>query len=362
MRRLSATDLQRVHDVLPLVYSDADEERFSGVAVEVVGRVLPHDVVSYNEIDVVRRQVRGLADPAETIWSADAPAIFDSHFDEHPSIRAVARSGDGAPRRISDALSTLEFHRLGLYAEFYRQIGVEHQLSTTLAQGPGWMVAVSADRGHGRDFSDRDVAVLDALRPHLAAAYRKARAATTWGPMGAVLDALGEAVLVCTMTGRPRVVSERAAALFALHLGWDRRGRLPEVVARWLSATALGLGKRDDVAAVVRPLVIAGPTGRLLLHASVAGDGGCFVVRARAHGDVAPVADLSPREREVLDRAAEGLSDMEIARQLSISARTVGKHLERAYRKLGVSSRGRAVRAVRDGAAWTGTGTSHADG
>src|SRR5579862_645248 len=104
MRRLSATDLQRVHDVLPLVYSDADEERFSGVAVEVVGRVLPHDVVSYNEIDVVRRQVRGLADPAETIWSADAPAIFDSHFDEHPSIRAVAQSGDGAPRRISVAL------------------------------------------------------------------------------------------------------------------------------------------------------------------------------------------------------------------------------------------------------------------
>ncbi len=52
---------------------------------------------------------------------------------------------------------------------------------------------------------------------------------------------------------------------------------------------------------------------------------------------------LSQREREVLQRAATGLSAPAIARELSISTATVKTHLRNLYDKLGVSERAAAV-------------------
>ncbi len=59
---------------------------------------------------------------------------------------------------------------------------------------------------------------------------------------------------------------------------------------------------------------------------------------------------LTPREREILRLASEGRSDKEIAAALSISSRTVGRHLENVRAKLGVGSRAAAAAlAVRRG-------------
>lgn len=51
------------------------------------------------------------------------------------------------------------------------------------------------------------------------------------------------------------------------------------------------------------------------------------------------LAILSSREREIVALAADGKSNLEIARSLSISHKTVEKHLGSAFQKLGVSSR-----------------------
>jgi ATP/maltotriose-dependent transcriptional regulator MalT len=53
---------------------------------------------------------------------------------------------------------------------------------------------------------------------------------------------------------------------------------------------------------------------------------------------------LSAREVEVLGLVAEGLTDQEVARRLYLSPRTIGQHLSRIYRKLGVRSRTAATR------------------
>ncbi|GAA4560133.1 helix-turn-helix transcriptional regulator [Pseudonocardia xishanensis] len=52
---------------------------------------------------------------------------------------------------------------------------------------------------------------------------------------------------------------------------------------------------------------------------------------------------LTPRERAVLGLLAQGLTASTIARRLEISPRTVQKHLERCYVKLGVTDRLSAV-------------------
>jgi DNA-binding NarL/FixJ family response regulator len=59
---------------------------------------------------------------------------------------------------------------------------------------------------------------------------------------------------------------------------------------------------------------------------------------------------LTPREREVLNELAEGLSDKEIAEKLYVSTETVRTHMVNILAKLGVNSRLQAlVFAVRHG-------------
>ncbi|MGH3072906.1 MAG: HD domain-containing phosphohydrolase [Gaiellaceae bacterium] len=54
-------------------------------------------------------------------------------------------------------------------------------------------------------------------------------------------------------------------------------------------------------------------------------------------------ADLTDREVEVLRLIARGRSNREVAQQLFIAPKTVGRHVENLYRKIGVSSRAAAA-------------------
>ncbi len=60
-----------------------------------------------------------------------------------------------------------------------------------------------------------------------------------------------------------------------------------------------------------------------------------------------PLAQLSPREREVLQLLAQGLTNREIAHTLTVSASTIKIHVEHILTKLAVSDRTQAaVRAI----------------
>jgi DNA-binding NarL/FixJ family response regulator len=48
---------------------------------------------------------------------------------------------------------------------------------------------------------------------------------------------------------------------------------------------------------------------------------------------------LSPQELQIVQLAADGLSNREIGQQLYLSHRTVGTHLYRVFPKLGITSR-----------------------
>jgi DNA-binding NarL/FixJ family response regulator len=73
-----------------------------------------------------------------------------------------------------------------------------------------------------------------------------------------------------------------------------------------------------------------------------------FVARVRRlleRAESRPVLEsaLTGREVQVLTMVAEGLGRDEIARRLFISPRTVGTHVERIFKKLGVHTRAQAV-------------------
>lgn len=62
------------------------------------------------------------------------------------------------------------------------------------------------------------------------------------------------------------------------------------------------------------------------------------LVRARVMGGKSPLADLTPREREVLAELAQGKSNAAIAASLVLSKRAVEKHINAIFMKLDLAS------------------------
>ena len=78
------------------------------------------------------------------------------------------------------------------------------------------------------------------------------------------------------------------------------------------------------------------------------------LARRPGHGPLGTLALLSDREREVAEHASAGLTSVEIAEKLFIGVRTVNSHLNRVYRKLGVSNRAALTRVVLGGGGASG--------
>ena len=88
-----------------------------------------------------------------------------SYPDRTGDLAMIARSADlvvdGSPHGDS-----------GMLSDYFRPLGLEHDIMVCLpAGGPQRTLRVLFFRGPGSDFSDRDIAVLTLLRPHLQAAY-----------------------------------------------------------------------------------------------------------------------------------------------------------------------------------------------
>jgi ATP/maltotriose-dependent transcriptional regulator MalT len=138
-------------------------------------------------------------------------------------------------------------------------------------------------------------------------------------------------------------VDGRAAAAFADHAA-ARRARDPERLEGASSAfeeygaILLAAEAAAEAAALWRE---GGHRGRATLAATRAERLG-----ARCEGASSPSlssldddSGLTPREREIAELAAQGLSSPDIARRLVVSVRTVDNHLQHVYAKLGIGRR-----------------------
>lgn len=227
-------------------------EEFARHSITQLPRLVASELTTLSVCDLHTGHRSVLSNPAVVINRREIE-VFDRFFYDHPLVREHGRNRGAVTMRISDIHSDGDFQSTPLFNEYYRPIGLYHVMAVPLHVDDRFLVSIVVNRRR-RGFSDRDRAVLELIRPHLANLYR-------------------------------------------LGLAIDRAKQAP------------------------------------------------------AHADKATqiaAANLTARERDVLGWLAAGKTNRDIAAILGASPRTVEKHLEHIYEKLGVETRTAAVMRVLD--------------
>lgn len=185
-------------------------------------------------------------------------------------------------------------------------------------------------------FNVTEQAMLQLLQPHMEVAWRRVLATRP------ALERSGASRVRLAPTLRPVELTDTGVACLRRYFpGWRDWRSLPQLMLDWVRETQRALAE----AFTRRPphvLLVGAPAGTLLISYFPLPDcGGAelhLMERLRWHRHK-PTGALSPRELEVLHWVAQGKRDTEIGIILGLSARTVGKHIERVLAKLRVNNR-----------------------
>lgn len=248
LRALTNADLQAALDALGTLSEAAQSDgQFARHGVATMRRLVASDLTTLSTCDLEAGHRSVVSDVPGAIAVTQIEA-FDRHLHAHPLVRAHGCNPGARTQRLSDVVPASGFHRTPLYNDYYLPIRIEHVMAVPIHVHKREVVGFVLNRS-GADFSERERARVEVIRPHLGNLFRLSR--------------------------------EMAGA-----------------------RSAWGV-----------PPVAAPP-------------GDCC---------------LTEREREVMGWLAGGKTDRDIADILGISRRTVHKHLQRIYDKLGVETRTAAL-------------------
>lgn len=357
MVRLYERELSQVLQVVRDVGRAGSRDEFLRCTLVGVCRLVPCLVATANEVDPVAGRVAYVSEPASFPIPEGGPALLGELAGGHPLIRHISETGDGSARRISDFWSREEFHASRLYRELYRPMGVEYQMSVTLPAPAPLVLGLVVNRGD-RDFDERERALLNAVRPHLAQAWRNAaeqeRLRGLVDAASGLASARGWGVVV--LWDPPAELTPGVLVTLYRYFGRpSRTSPLPARVQRWVSGQASRLNAGAPLE-LQRPLSTEVDGRRLVLRYLPAQGAhpGAIMVREERPGaqprDLEQLG-LTTREAEIVRLVTLGQSNAAIAEQLHVSPGTVKKHLDNVYGKLGVRGRGALTAFVLDIAA-----------
>lgn len=354
MERLSSRDRHRLLTFLQELYAFRPQDTLRPYLIEAIPTIISTDCSSYNEVNsrIGYAYYQG--------WPPDHPDIPDSHeilgrySHQSPLIVHAERTPSVTAAKMSDFVSHRTFKTTDLFNEFYRPLQLQYNMGVRLTRQPGPLIAIGLLRAR-RDFTPYDVMLLDVMSPHLIQAYHNATAVSRMQSLvaakQAALAAQRQGLVALTQEGRIRFATPTAERLLACYArGAPRnRGRLPTPVQAWAQEE---IGRQASESALHRPnhpWRLEGPNGTLTIRLLRQGEQ--FLLLLEEHplqcvNDRLRALGLSRREADILLWVAKGKTNPEIGQILGISRRTVQKHLERVYSRLGVENRHAAMSLV----------------
>jgi DNA-binding CsgD family transcriptional regulator len=322
---LTKGDAERLLRFVAEVECSGADQLFTPELLVRLGCLIEADWVRYGESDHVRGGEMWIARPGDYEDDEDDSIEYELVADEHPVCTRLYSGGHQA-LKLSDFISLRELRRSRIYALWFGPGGVERMLALAIPSPMWHRKTLVFDRGRGRDFTERDRAVLNHLQPHLVHLWQAARTRRLLRGALAQLDGADEqdarGVLLLGAGGGIEFASPPAVRLVREFFAPAHSGRMPAELIDWFEGAgehALTRRRGDRVLTVRR-------------------QSDALVLEERQE----PV-QLTARERDVLSWVARGKTNAEIAEVLWLAPSTVGKHLENIYAKLGVGTRTAAV-------------------
>ncbi|WP_292918534.1 helix-turn-helix transcriptional regulator [Nitrosomonas sp.] len=351
MERLSGRDLRTLSVFVRDLYQLRPHDEFTTHLIDSLPSITEGEFTSYNEFVVGSPTVIYKSDQLPHCPNPLHYAkILEDNLHEHPVVAHFLRTNDKSAHTFSDFISARKFQATTLHNEFYKPLKMSFLLFMGLRAGKR-MLSISRHR-NDREFPHRAKTTFNAIHPHIQQALANSLAVTR---MHNELEAFHKAsdngqqgVIYVTGRGRMRFASLHARQLlkeYGLETG-PASDFLPTHLRDWLSHLRKMVEWRDDVPSVTAPLVIKGESGQLTIRRI--GQGLNDVLLFEEQQTIPSLNQLrhfglSKRELEVLGWVARGKTNPEIGQILNISRRTVQKHLEHVYLKLGVENRMAAV-------------------
>ncbi len=170
---VSEADVRRLSDcILHLHATPAESPGFVPRVLGLVTRLTEGDSAFYGITDIgLKRTVVGLAIPQDLVTPHHAP-MFDRHFDDHPFHSRPLAHLRSPVFRLSERVRLGTWRRTGLFNEFFRPAGIEHQLLARLPTSPPYAQALGAART-SRDFSTKHRLLLEVFYAHLKLSFAK---------------------------------------------------------------------------------------------------------------------------------------------------------------------------------------------
>ncbi|HKO28085.1 MAG TPA: LuxR C-terminal-related transcriptional regulator [Solirubrobacteraceae bacterium] len=163
MESLRSRDLRAALEFIETAWSLADEHAFTLETLAALGELIPSDELAYCHLDRVHRTE---VEYVGTDDGEDDGGLFWRIVDEHPICRHQQAYADFSATRLSDVISERRLLNSRIYAEWFRPHGFETELEIGIARSRTRTRNFVLNRASG-DFSARDRAVLDLVRPHL---------------------------------------------------------------------------------------------------------------------------------------------------------------------------------------------------
>lgn len=186
-------------------------------------------------------------------------------------------------------------------------------------------------------FRERRAAVKPVLKPDV-----------TTECVGEKFTATGHGIIVLASNGEVQCISELAQNWLKNYFAnGQASGSLPKELQRWIERQ--NLSTKQPVSIPLHPETLFVPQGdhRLVVRIAENNSEQRILLLTEEQPVFTPALletlGLTHRESEVLHWVAEGKSNPEIGIILDLSPRTVGKHLENIFKKLGVESRTAAL-------------------
>jgi DNA-binding CsgD family transcriptional regulator len=278
--------------------------------------------------------------------SADA---IDAHRREHPMVTHLSVHRAVRAWRLADVPDGGRFATSKLYRAVYQALPARHQLVMRLASPDGDLHLVGLGRSH-LEFDRWERRGLELLWPSLVACLRGAMRARHYPGASLTLDRVRDSRGVVMVDDHLRVelCTEQARLWLAEYFPAERLrhfATLPSPVEQWarkrLHIETIG---RRNPQTVRDPLVQSRGERFLSIDLVVDHAKGEHLLILAEEALASPTAalgslGLTSREAEVLSWVAQGKNNVEIGMILGVSARTVQKHLEHIFQKMGVESR-----------------------